>query len=185
MKARLALVAGLSITSPLHAQSTGSVWGSDLANAYHYVDRYEVIIDASPQEVWPWLLDFGSWMHQFDMKHESGPEAGEGATYRLYDGQDFFFKVVAVVPERMIVGINLPSTLQGESSVGVSMMTLAEFEGRTLVTNFMARQYEWHEAEPNPIKERRESSDFQDFNQRMWDGFLERLRDLVEGRDGA
>jgi hypothetical protein len=185
MKAGWAPVLGLLIASPLHAQSAVSIWGSDLANSYHYMDRYEIMIDASPQEVWPRLLDFGSWMYDFDMKHESGPEAGEGATYRLYEGQDFFFRVVAVVPEKMVVGINLPSTLEGEASVGVAMMALAEFDGRTLVSNFMARQYEWHDADPNPIRARRESVDFQEFNERMWNGFLERLRDLVEDNDGA
>jgi hypothetical protein len=65
------------------------------------------------------------------------------------------------------------------------MTTLAEFDGRTLVTNFMARQYEWREQEPNPIEARRASADSKEFNQRMWDGFLDRLKELVEDGDGA
>ncbi len=184
MNARARCVIGLLWASQLDAQPVATIWDSDIANAYHYIDRYEVMIDASPREVWPHLLDFASWMHQFDMEHESGPATGEGATYRLYEGQDFFFKVVAEIPERMVVGINLPSTMEGEASVGASMMTLAAFDGRTLVTNFMARQYEWREAEANPIKSRRESADFKEINRRLWDGFLGRLKDLVEDRHG-
>lgn len=180
MRFSTAVVFGMVLASGSHAQPAGSVVESDFANAYHYVDHYEVMIDAPPQEVWPKLLDFASWMHEFDMEHQSGPETAPGAVYRIYEGQDLLFEVVKVIPEKMILGVNLPSMLEGEASVGMSMITLAEFDGQTLVTNFMSRQYEWHQQEPNPSKSRRESADFKEFNQRVWDNFFARLKELVE-----
>ena len=62
MKAATACALGLALSTQLHAQSVENIWDNELANAYHYVDRYEILIDASPQEVWPRLLDLGSWM---------------------------------------------------------------------------------------------------------------------------
>src|SRR5690606_42014095 len=100
MRLVAAFALGVILAGEAHAQSVGSVVESEFANAYHYVDRYEVMIDAPPEEVWPKLLDFASWMHEFDMVHQSGPKTAEGAVYRIYEGQNFFFEIATVVPER-------------------------------------------------------------------------------------
>ncbi|MEJ2133557.1 MAG: hypothetical protein P8Y95_18495 [Gammaproteobacteria bacterium] len=131
-------------------------------------------------DVWPHVVDVGEWMHGFDMQHESGPMKSEGEVLRLYEGQDFFFQIVKVIPERMMVAVNLPSSMQGERSVGVSMITLAAVDDKTLVSNFMSRQYDWSEQAPNPVKARRQSEEFREFNRTTWRGFLTRLKQLAE-----
>lgn len=162
------------------ALADSSMIESDLTHSYHYVDRYEIMIDASPRDVWPHLLDLDSWMYRFDMVHEAGPAGAEGEVVRLYEGQEFLFQIVKVIPERLIVGVNLPSSIEGEDSVGVSMITLAAANGGTLVSNFMSRQYDWSQETPNPVKQRRSSEEFREFNGTLWSGFLARLKELAE-----
>lgn len=162
------------------SMADSSMLESEFADSYHYVDHYEVMIDASPQEVWPHILDLRSWMHEFNMLHESGPPGSEGEILRLYEGQDFFLQVVKIIPERMILSVNLPSSIGGEDSVGVSMMTLAEVDGGTLVTNFMSRRYDGAGDAFTGLQERRNSDEYKEFNERMWTDFLLRLKELVE-----
>lgn len=163
------------------ASAQAFIVASDRADSYHFVDHYEVLIDRSPEEVWPHLLDFGSWMYELSMTHVSGPRNGEGEVLRLYEGQDFLFEITKIVPKRMIVGINHPSTMQGEESVGVAMFTVTEVDGKTLVSNFMSRQFHWTQEGPNPLRATRESAQFREANRVMWeDNFLARLRELAE-----
>lgn len=165
---------------PQAAPAQALIVDSDLADAYYFVDHYEVLIDRAPEQVWPHLLDFSSWMYEFSMSHVSGPRNGEGAILRIYEGQDFFFEITKIVPNRMIVGINHPSTMQGEESVGIAMFTLTELDGKTLVSNFVSREYHWTQQGPNPLRATRESAEFQESTRATWDTFLARLRELAE-----
>ena len=173
----------LVVTSPFTGRSLSAndrMIESELADSYHYVDHYEVLIDAPSEDVWPHLLDMGSWMHGFDMLHESGPTGSEGQVLRIYEGQDFFLEIVKIIPGRVLVGVNLPSNMEGEESVGISMMTLTDVDGKTLVSNFMSRRYDWAEDAPNPLKERRGSGAFRELNRSLWEDSLARLKALAE-----
>jgi hypothetical protein len=153
---------------------------SDAADSYHFVDAYEIVIDRTPEVVWPILVDQSLWT-DFEMIHESGPRNAEGEVLRLYPGQDFFVQIVNLIPERMMVVANLPSTMEGEASIGLAMLTLADLGGKTLVSNFMVRYYDWTADGPNPLRARRESAEYQAFNREMWqERYLPRLRELAE-----
>lgn len=164
------------------AAQAADIMDSELADSYHFVDRYQVVIDRPADEVWPQLLDFGSWMFDFDMEHVSGPYRGEGEVFRIYGGQDFFLEVVKLIPGRLIVVVNQPSSMQGEQSVGIAMLTLAETGGATLVSNFVSRQYDWTQDGPNPLRATRASDSFQATTRNQWQQHLLRLRELVEAR---
>jgi hypothetical protein len=85
-------------------------------------------------------------------------------------------------PASLRVLANLPSNIEGEESVGIAMMTLTEVDGKTLVSNFMARHYDWTGDGPNPLRDRRASDEFRESNRAAWEGqLLPRLRELVEG----
>ena len=172
------VIIGFLLVQDAFAES--SIIESSVSNTYIYTDHYEVLINRPAEEVWPHLLDLGSWMYDFEMALEDGEPQAEGALYRLYSGEDFFYLIVKIIPGRMIVGVNLPSNMEGEESVGIAMFTLAEVGGKTLVTNFMSRQYDWPVEEPSPIKQRRESEDFKAFNSDMWGRFLGRLKEVTE-----
>ncbi|HSG66450.1 MAG TPA: hypothetical protein VLD39_15685, partial [Gammaproteobacteria bacterium] len=154
---------------------------SELASAYHFVDTYEILIDRPPDVVWPQLVNIGSWMHEFAMIHESGPVGAEGEVLRLYEGQDFFVEIVKVVPGKLILIANLPSTMQGEEMVGVGMLTLTEVDGKSLVSNFMSRHMSWPDRAENPLRARRESAEYRELNRELWQQeFFGRLRELAE-----
>jgi hypothetical protein len=59
---------------------------SEFSNSYLYVDHYEIVIDASPKDIWPALIDMSSWMDELAMQHESGPPQSEGQIFLLYGG---------------------------------------------------------------------------------------------------
>lgn len=100
--------------------------------------------------------------------------------FRLYEGEDFFFEVLKLVPNRLMIGVNLPFAIQGEEGVGVAMLTLTEVDGRTLVSNFMSRHFSWPQEDPNPIRETRESDKFLEFRQSSQNANLLRLKEIVE-----
>lgn len=153
---------------------------SEFANSYHFVDTYEILIERPPDVVWPQLANLASWMGA--MLHESGPVGAEGEVFRLYEGQNFFAQIVKIVPEKMLVVVNLPSSVEGEELEGISMLTLTEVDGSTLVSNFMSRHFHWIGAGPDVRRERRTSPEYQEFNREMWEEqLLPRLRELAEG----
>jgi len=175
---RAALAAACLYKTAAHAEDF--IIDSELAASYHFVATYEILIDRPPADVWPVVIDQASWT-DFAMIHESGPRNAEGEVLRLYPEQEFFIEIIELIPERMFVVANLPSTIDGEESVGIAMMTLADVDGKTLVTNFMARHYNWTGDGPNPLRARRASAEFREFNRAGWeDQLLPRLRDLVE-----
>lgn len=153
---------------------------SKLADSYHFVDSYEILIARPPADVWPLLVDQSLWLNS-EMTHESGPRNAEGEVLRLYPGQEFFIEIADMIPERMFVVANLPSNIDGEESVGIAMMTLTNVAGSTLLSIFMARHYYWTGDGANPVRARRESAEFREFNRATWeDELLPRLRDLAE-----
>jgi hypothetical protein len=154
---------------------------SELADLYHFVDTNEVLINASPEEVWPHLVNLGSWMYEFSMIHESGPRHAEGEILRLYEGQDFFLQLTKLVPGKLMLGVSLPSLEQGEELTGIGMFSLTEVNGKTLVSSFLARQSAWTLDTRNTLRETRQSAEFQQNTSDRWNRFLTRLRELAEG----
>ena len=165
------------------AQASETVTAEPGGSAYHYVAHYSVEISASAAEVWEHLVNVGSWMYELDLTLESGTAGQEGEVRRLYAGQDFFIEITKVIPNKLLVFVNLPTTFDGEYSTGVAVITLDEFDGVTRVNLTMSRRYTWDRAEPNPYRSNRESAEFQERTRAMWeDRFLNRLRSLAEQR---
>jgi len=174
-----------SLTAVRLASAATVIVDSELSDSYYFVDTYEVMIDRPAVDVWPHLLDVASWMYEFSMIHESGPYQAEGEVFRLYAGQDFFMEIAKLIPGKLIVAINLPSTMLGEDSVGVSLISLTEVDGKTLVSNFMSRHFAGSLEAPNSLRQRRESQEFQANTRNTWNNYLTRLRELAEAsRDG-
>ena len=82
---------------------------------YHVTFHYQTIIERPAEDVYPHVINMGSWI-DFDFIHVSGPRAQEGEVFRLYEGQEFYFKTIKQIPNRLYVGVNLPSTFKGEES---------------------------------------------------------------------
>lgn len=158
---------------------------SKLAESYHFVDTYEILIDEDPPKVWPHLVDVKSWMYEFSLIHESGPRNAEGAVFRLYEDQDYFMELAKLIPEKLAVAVNLPSSVDGEQLVGIGMFTLTEVDGKTLVSTFMTRQFVQLSDTANALRERRESPEFQDDTQERWNRFMTRLKELAEDTYGG
>lgn len=103
----------------------------------------------------------------------------EGERVHLYG--DFYIEVVKVIPQKMIVLANLPNVDRGEQSQGIAMVSVTEDNGKTLVSIFMSRIYNWFDSKENPQRKTRESSEFA--NQRkatFKDNFLVKLKQLAE-----
>ena len=152
---------------------------SSIDESYYYTDHYEVVINRSVSEVWPHVVEISSWMPGLDALNETKPMGVEGETFRLYG--NFHMQVVKVIPEKMLLLVNLPNIQKGEETRGIAMVTAQEVDGKTLVSIFMSRIYFWSKAEKNELREKRESSGHIEKRKRMYkEGFLERLRALAE-----
>lgn len=176
------LLAGALIGGIASAETV--IIDSELAPSYHFVDTYEIWIDESPDKVWPHLLNVASWMYDFSMIHESGAENEEGATYRLYEGQEYYIQLAKLIPEKLVVAVNLPSSVGGEQLAGIGMFVLTEIDGKTLLSNFMTRHFVELDDSGNVLRETRVSPEFQRTTQERWNRFLTRLKELAEGRYG-
>ena len=150
-------------------------------SSYHFVSHYSIDVNAPAAAVWEHLIDVGSWMYEFELSLESGTPGQEGEVRRLYSGEDFFIEITKVIPNELLVFANLPSSINGEYSTGVAVITLTDREGTTTVNLTMSRRYSWDGTEPNPHRSMRESPEFHERTRTMWkERFLDRLRSLVE-----
>lgn len=163
------------------------VWASEPVTSlpqppsYHFISHHRTTIDRSAKEVWPHLLKLGSWMVDFDMTHVSGPIQQEGEILKLYAQQDFLIQIEKIIPNTLIVAVNLPSTFRGEHSTGTSVISLNEINGRTIVDLTQIRVYTWLESGFNPLQELRQSAEFEQETNATWDRFLLRLKQIAEG----
>ena len=155
---------------------------SDAGNSYYYTDHYEVAIEKPASDVWPFIIDMGAWMPGLKEANESSPIAVEGKVFRLYG--NFHMEVVKVIPEKMLLLVNLPNIQEGEKTQGTAMITVSEESGKTLVSLIMNRIYLWPKSEKNILREKRESSEHVDSRARIYkQGFLARLKKLSEGTE--
>jgi hypothetical protein len=122
----------------------------DVGDCYYYVDHYEVVVENRLSEVWPVLVDLGSWMPGLAEANEPMPPVMQGAVFRLYD--DFYIEVAKVIPEKMILLVNLPNSQEGEDTQGIAMISAHGVGEKTMVSIFMSRIYFWFEAEDNLLR---------------------------------
>lgn len=169
------IAAGMLVGPPAPAQH--NIIDSNVAEAYFFVDHYEIVIEKPPEQVWPHVLDLESWM---GFIHESGPRNEVGEVFRMYEGEDFFFETTKLIPNRLLIGILHPFEIQGEESLGMGMMVLTDLDGKTLVSNFMSRHFAWHQDGPNPVRNTRESAEYLQVTQGVQNAGLMRLKEAVE-----
>jgi hypothetical protein len=157
---------------------------SKLGDSYYFVDHYDIVIDRPANEIWPHLLDFGSWLAPATGKgmiHVSGPRHGEGEVFRLYNGENFFMQVTKIIPDKLLVGVNLPTAQQGESALaGIVMVTLTGQGAKTVVSMFMSRQYSWFGKAPDPLRKVRGSERFAESRRAGFEKSLQRLKTACE-----
>lgn len=169
----------VAVSCPATASET--VTAEPDGSSYHFVSHYKVHIDAPAGDVWPRLIDIGSWMYEFDLAPVSGTPGEEGDVRRLYAGADYLIEITKVVPGELLVFANLPAETDGERSTGVAIIVVAEANGTTTVSLTMSRRYAWSGTGSNPGRAARESAEFQERTRAMWqDRFLARLKSLVE-----
>lgn len=150
--------------------------------AYSFVSHYRISIDASADAVWEALLDFESWMVDFELSTVSGSPGTVGHVARLYGGQDFLIQVTAAEPQRMLSVANLPLSFNGEFGTGVALFTLHECGDSTEVSLSMSRRYSPEGEGFRELRATRQSREFQERTRTMWkDRFLERLKANAEG----
>ncbi len=147
-------------------------------NSYNYVSHYSIEINAPVEVVWSNLVNFGSWMYEFEMETISGQGELEGQVLRLYEGQDFFMQVTKAIDNELLVIVNLPSSMEGELSTGIAVTSMREINGNTTVNLTMSRRYTWSGRGENHLKSRRQSKTFNDNTRALWNRFLGRLAEL-------
>ena len=163
-------------------QRSASLTPEPSNDSYNFVAHYRVQIDAPREAVWPFLIDFKSWMYEFELSTVSGTPGSEGQVLRLYEGQDFRIQVSRVIPYETVAIVNLPMTFEGEFGTGTAVMTLHDTEGGCEMALTMSRRYTWQGEGENPLRTTRETAEFHQRTDAMWqDRFLSRLKALAEG----
>jgi hypothetical protein len=153
--------------------------GGEAESSYYYIDHYEVVIEDELSAVWPVLVDLGKWMPGLAEANDPMPPVTQGAVLHLYD--DFYLEVAKVIPEKMILLVNLPNSQEGEDTQGIAMISAHGFGEETLVSLFMSRIYFWLAVDENPLRATRESADFIESRRAAYeDNVLSRLRLAVE-----
>jgi len=90
-------------------------------------------------------------------------------------------EVVKVIPEKILLLVNLPNRQEGEYTQGSAMVTVQEVEGKTVVSLFMNRIYLWSLAGENILRKRRESDSYQSNRKSIYqNNFLTKLKKLAE-----
>ncbi|MEW5250033.1 SRPBCC family protein [Microbulbifer sp. 2201CG32-9] len=154
---------------------------TDLGDSYYYTDHFEITIDKPADRVWPQLLHMGQWMPWMAVEGGDSKPVTEGDRVNLYG--DVTIEVVKVIPRKMILLANLPHTDRGEQSQGIAMISIAESDGKTLVSLFMNRIYHWFDEAENPQRATRVSADFASQRQATFrDRFLAKLKQLAESQ---
>lgn len=158
---------------------------SAASGTYHAPFYFETLINRPPDVVWPHLTDLASWI-EFDFLPVSGRPGHEGEIVQLYAGQDFYTQTVKVIPDKLLMSVNLPSVYRGEYSTGIGIFLLAPLCADsscpgTRVSVIMNRRYVWQGDGENGTRQVRESADFQAATRAAWEGrYLPALKKLAE-----
>lgn len=99
---------------------------------FELVMREEIMVDALPQAVWPYMLNRKSWM-SFDLETLSGKRGEEGELI-LVSQQDnekvpaqYLLKTVKVVQQQQVVSKVFP--VEGDDFIGFSDFSLVRVNG--------------------------------------------------------
>jgi hypothetical protein len=177
----LAISSVVALFTSLTAQAQISPLDSELGDSYYYIDHYEVVIEKPIHEVWPHVLEMGSWM-PWTAAEEGSLKISQGDVINLYD--DFYIEIVRVIPESMVLLVNLPNSQEAEDTQGMAMLTAKESEGRTLVSLFMSRIYYWFDPGENELRERRATNEFSSSRRSTYkENFLSKLKELAENNE--
>jgi len=177
-----ALILGLFVIGPTPRAASETLTVEPSGQAYNFVMHYRIVIEAPARDVWAVLIDFDSWMYEFELSAVSGTPGTPGQVLRLYEGQDFLIQVTSVEQSRMLSIVNLPLALNGEFSTGAGVFTLHEAGEVTEVSLTMSRRYAPSGEGFSELRETRQSREFQASTRAMWqDRFLVRLKAIAEG----
>jgi hypothetical protein len=174
----------LTMLSPAVAQwaiAQVSPFSSAEDESYYYIDHYEVAIDKSVTEAWPLVVDLSAWIPGLQGLNGRRPMAEEGETFLLYD--QFSMSVAKVVPEQLVVMVNLPAVQQREETQGVVMLSARQVGERTIVSLFMSRVFFWTDATENVLRATRESKEFSEQRKATYQAMLNELKLVAESRE--
>ena len=130
-----------SITSTVRA---GEPESEELLHS-NMIIKVEITINRPASQVWPYLMDFGSYLKtDFIVKTVAGEPNKEGEVQRLYstkiplkeqeDKPGYFFKTIKIVPEKFWYGINPATSSRNALHTGFNVLALIENNGKTKVT---------------------------------------------------
>lgn len=150
--------------------------------SYYHSDHFEVAIDAPLGDVWPHIENMGSWMPWMKKPEGETQQISEGDIINLYG--NFNVEVAKIVPENMVLIVNLPSEDRAEKSQGIAMVSVSAIdEQRTVVSIYMSRIYYWFSALENAQRVTRSSEEFAKSRKDMFQNlFLTNLKALAEGK---
>lgn len=155
------------------------------SNAYHTSFYYEILIDRPAALIWPHLIQQSTWIES-DFEPVSGVPGQVGNIQRLYAGQQFYMQTLKVIPEKLLLQVNLPSLYRDEYSTGVGIFTLHPVCpnarcNSTRLSVIMDRRYVWQGEGHNGTRDVRGSVDFNEATRVAWeDNYLPRLKSLAE-----
>ncbi|PCJ27257.1 MAG: hypothetical protein COA96_03480 [SAR86 cluster bacterium] len=152
----------------------------DLGDSYYYTDHFDITIGRSVSVVWPHILEMSSWMPWMAETNSTSSTVAEGDLIRLYD--DFYIEVAKIIPENMVLLVNLPNSQEGEATQGIAMVTIKEIDAdNSVVSIFMSRIYYWFGENENQQRTTRESEEFSNSRQTTFkNNFLSQLKQLAE-----
>ena len=174
------LVVSLLLTL-IPTSTKAEIFPLDVPNSYSYyfVDHFEIVIDKPLKDVWPHVLAMGSWIPAMAGGDLNPSSFSEGDIFNIYG--NFNVEITKVIPENMILMINMPTSDKGERTQGVAMITTTETRGKTLVSLFMSRIYFWFTTDNNPQRITRETENFSVNRKSSYkDNFLTKLKEIAE-----
>jgi len=148
-----------------------------------------IVINGSPQEIWPYIVDPADWKQGGKLVHSSGPY-GAGEIFKAINPDDgsveFYVKNVEFLPnERRTIKLYLPD---GGALIGYASWSLERQNGGTRVsydvyseTLLSAEQIAAATASDWAVSEK----GYQESNSMRFDRELQALKVLVEAGDGV
>ena len=142
-----------------------------LLETLDYSAHYEIIINATPKEVWPYMVDFELWL-PYKVIHVEGEKNKAGELNRFVNakGESFYQKVLNVIPFKHFsekVGVNRHGV--GPGSYGHLSLTALDEKTKLNLNVFIET-----EITPTP------KSEIDNLRETFVKNFLERMRKNVQ-----
>lgn len=126
----------------------------DASPKFELVMREEIMVDALPEAVWPYILNRKYWM-AFELETLSGNPAEEGELVLVSQQANknvptqYLLKTVKIVPQKQIVSKVFP--LKGDDFIGFSDVTLFRFGGRSKMIFSFYMEIKIDKSSTNPV----------------------------------